>query len=121
MMNLVERYKGSLFPLIKELKELAVRKEEAEIVFSTVHRAKGLEYSTVRLCKDLITGEKIMQRLAAAENDPSEPVDKAALIEEINMLYVALTRATKMLLYDFAIKHKKGGFNPPQNSLRAMH
>ena len=120
VMNLVERYKGSLFPLIKELKELAVRKEEAEIVFSTVHRAKGLEYSTVRLCKDLITGEKIMQRLAAAENDPSEPVDKAALIEEINMLYVALTRATKMLLYDFAIKHKKGGFNPPQTSLRAI-
>ncbi len=103
VMNLVERYKGSLFPLIKEIKERAVRKEEAEIVFSTVHRAKGLEYSTVKLCKDLITGEKIMQKLATAKNDPSKAVDKAALIEEINMLYVALTRATKLLLYDFNI------------------
>lgn len=118
VMNLVERYKGSLFPLMKELKERAVPKAKAEVIFSTVHRSKGLEYSTVRLCKDLINGEKIMKRFAIANNDPSKPVERAALIEEINMLYVALTRATKMLLYDFAIKHNKGGFNPPGVSSR---
>ncbi|ANA41813.1 hypothetical protein A2G06_16890 (plasmid) [Geobacter anodireducens] len=114
VMNLVERYRGSLFPLIKELKERAVRKEEAEYLFSTVHRAKGLEYSTVRLCKDLITGEKIMQKLATAKNDPSKPVDRAALVEDINALYVAVTRATRLLLYDFAIVHNPGGYNPPK-------
>ncbi len=106
VMSLVERYKGSLFILIKEIKKLAVPKQEAEVIFSTVHRSKGLEYPTVRLCKDLITGKKIMQKLATNKNDPNNKTEISELVEEINMLYVAVTRATKMLLYDFTISVK---------------
>lgn len=61
---------------------------EADVTFSTVHRAKGMEYDSVRLLPDFITAKKIDKQL----EDP-RLFDPGRLIEEINLLYVALTRS----------------------------
>ena len=34
-------------------------KEKAEMIFSTVHRCKGMEYDTIQLVGDFITEEKL--------------------------------------------------------------
>lgn len=70
---------------------MTAKKDKAEIVFSTVHRAKGMEYDTVQLVNDFITREKI-------EKLRKEELAKSKLNEEINLLYVAITR-TKNTIY----------------------
>jgi superfamily I DNA/RNA helicase len=62
--------------------------EQADITFSTVHRAKGMEYDAVKLLPDFITAKKIEKQL----EDPKS-LDTGRLLEEINLLYVALTRS----------------------------
>jgi len=61
--------------------------KEADVLFTTVHKAKGLEFNEVKLHSDF-TELTVDQTL----KDPSkiEP-------EEINILYVAVTRAKKKL------------------------
>ncbi|XP_048583020.1 F-box DNA helicase 1 isoform X2 [Nematostella vectensis] len=58
--------------------------ERADIVFSTAHKAKGLEFSTVRVTDDF----SLEADFPGAEVDPDEK----------NLLYVAVTRAKKRLL-----------------------
>ncbi|HRP30804.1 MAG TPA: 3'-5' exonuclease, partial [Agriterribacter sp.] len=65
-------------------------KEKAEMIFSTVHRCKGMEYDCVQLADDFITEEKIKQTV---EKDNSGSFNAAKLNEEVNLLYVAVTRA----------------------------
>lgn len=97
MVEIVKEYGNEIPGIIKKLKEKHIEennKEEAEIIFSTVHRCKGMEYDTVHLVNDFITEEKLLQLV---ENEQQEfSTDK--LIEEINLLYVAITR-TKNQLY----------------------
>lgn len=81
MLDLVEKYGSKLPMLIKQIKNMHVEKEErasAHIIFSTVHRAKGMEYDVVELADDFVA-------------------DEEADGEEVNLLYVAITRAKKML------------------------
>jgi ATP-dependent exoDNAse (exonuclease V) beta subunit len=63
------------------------------MIFSTVHRAKGMEYDVVYLVDDFITEEKLVKL-----KDKEEPINTAKFTEEINLLYVAVTRA-KYKLY----------------------
>ncbi|XP_046839694.1 F-box DNA helicase 1-like isoform X2 [Xenia sp. Carnegie-2017] len=59
--------------------------DQAEIVFSTAHKSKGLEFDTVRL------GEDFMQQLELFNDLRDAPTD------EKNLLYVAITRAKHRL------------------------
>ena len=61
--------------------------DRADVSLSTVHKAKGREWDTVRVSDDLITLEDIE---AAAEKKKLDSVS-----EEINLAYVAVTRARK--------------------------
>jgi superfamily I DNA/RNA helicase len=56
---------------------------KADIIFSTTHRCKGLEYDTVYLADDFIKLNEL--------NNHETP--NAQIIEEINLLYVVITRA----------------------------
>lgn len=90
MLEIVEKYEDDVYHLIKNLKDKHLtdtNKENADVIFSTVHRCKGMEYDEVVLVDDFITEAKIEK---ISESDDTE-IQKA--IEEINLLYVAVTRA----------------------------
>ena len=96
MVEIVKEYGNDIFDIIKTIKEKHVGNEErekAEIIFSTVHRSKGMEYDAVQLVNDFITEEKLEKLVA----DKEVPVDRAKLAEEINLLYVAITRTKNIL------------------------
>ena len=64
------------------------RGESGSDDFSTVHRCKGMEYDAIQLVNDFITEEK----LEKLKEDKKKALNPAKLNEEINLLYVAITR-----------------------------
>ena len=96
MVELVKEYGNEIYGIIKSLKDLHAGDEDrakAEMIFSTVHRAKGMEYDTVFLVDDFITEEKLKKL-----KDKDDTLNTTKLNEEINLLYVAVTR-TRYQLY----------------------
>ncbi len=94
MVDIVEQYGNEIPAIIKSIKDKHVgdgEKGKAEIVFSTVHRSKGMEYDVVQVVNDFITEEKLKKL-------KDEELSKSKLNEEINLLYVAITR-TKNIIY----------------------
>jgi F-box protein, helicase, 18 len=95
MVEIVKEYQNEIPGLIKKIKELHVEdKEQAEMIFSTVHRCKGMEYDAIQIVNDFITEEKLEE----IKNELNEGINKPKLNEEINLLYVAVTR-TKNTIY----------------------
>jgi hypothetical protein len=96
LIDLVETYGNDLHERISTLKRMHVDDDErqtADMVFSTVHRCKGLEYDEVRLAEDFMTDDALSKQLA----DDGSPVQRSRLNEELNLLYVAVTRARSMV------------------------
>lgn len=95
MVEIVNEYENEIPDIIKAIKAKHIEndeKEKAEIIFSTVHRSKGMEYDTLQLVNDFITEDKLFKYLNGEEGILSK------LNEEINLLYVAVTR-TKNSIY----------------------
>ncbi|MEP6949805.1 MAG: UvrD-helicase domain-containing protein [Ginsengibacter sp.] len=93
MVEIVRKYGNEIPDIIKAIKEKHVgndEKEKAEMIFSTVHRCKGMEYDAVHIVDDFITEEKLKK---LKEERKKQEVSMAKLNEEINLLYVAVTRA----------------------------
>jgi F-box protein, helicase, 18 len=94
MVEIVKQYGNKIPGLIKQIKEKHIandEKEKAEIIFSTVHRCKGMEYDAIHLVNDFITEEKLISGTGSNKKESTEN-DTAKLTEEINLLYVAVTR-----------------------------
>ena len=97
MVEIVEKYGNEIPKILDEIKQKHVDnkdREKAEIIFSTVHRSKGMEYDEIQLVNDFLN-EEMLKKLV---DDKPENIDVAKLNEEINLLYVAITR-TKNKLY----------------------
>src|SRR5450432_3340005 len=98
MVEIVREYGNEIPGIIKTIKDKHVEndeKEKAEMIFSTVHRCKGMEYDAIHLVNDFITEEK----LEKLKNDKNKSeLNRAKLNEEINLLYVAVTR-TRNTIY----------------------
>ena len=97
MLEIVREYWREIPDIIRSIKERHVANSErhtAEMVFSTVHRCKGMEYDEVTLVDDFTGEEGLLKRLAILKDGDG----KAKLNEDINLLYVAITR-TRNLLY----------------------
>ncbi len=97
LIELVERYENKLPGYIQRLQELCCVPEErnrAEAVFSTVHKSKGMEYDEVYLCNDFVNEQLLLDQIPALRNGLIQP---DVLSEEVNMLYVAATRARTRL------------------------
>jgi superfamily I DNA/RNA helicase len=78
---------------LRAIKERVVNKpEDADIILTSAHKSKGLEWDSVLLLKGFIN---------LAENEPTQ--------EEINLLYVALTRAKKRISSNSIIVTKEKG------------
>jgi F-box protein, helicase, 18 len=92
MVEIVREYGDKIPDIIKAIKEKHVEnddKEKAEMIFSTVHRSKGMEYDSIQLVNDFISEEKLEK---LKENKKAEEINASKLNEEINLLYVAVTR-----------------------------
>jgi len=97
LMDIVEEYQHELPRLIKKIKEKHIPDEQrgqADIIFSTVHRSKGMEYDEVILADDFYTEEDIMDMVRSKEMHDTL---RRRLEEEINLLYVGCTRTRNLL------------------------
>ena len=98
IVEVVKEFGNKLPTLISELKtNHTTTKEEADMIFSTVHRCKGMEYDEVTLLNDFINPEKLKKYISQFGGDNITDADKNRLAEEINILYVAATRAKNKL------------------------
>ena len=96
MLDIVKEYENEIPALLKQIKDKHVDdkdKHKAEIIFSTVHRCKGMEYDVVELANDFTTEAKIERQ----KNNTDFKEQKGRIEEEINLLYVAITRAKTLL------------------------
>jgi superfamily I DNA/RNA helicase len=92
LVEIVKNYGDRIYTVLKTLKDKHVKNEErnkAELIFSTVHRSKGMEYDEVELVGDFITEKK----LEDFKEKKNLKFSAGKLNEEINLLYVAVTRA----------------------------
>ncbi len=97
MVDIVKEYDNEIPGMIRDLKQRHVSNEErgkADVIFSTVHRCKGMEYDVVELVNDFITEEKLEKYAGESREDR----DLSKLSEEINLLYVAVTRAKNRIV-----------------------
>ena len=98
IVDVVKEFGNKLPGLINELKNNhSASKEEADMIFSTVHRCKGMEYDEVILLNDFINQEKLKKQIALYGGEAITEQDRNRLAEEINILYVAITRAKNKL------------------------
>jgi len=100
LVKIVEDYGNDVVGLIDKLKKRHIKDEhraEAQLYFSTVHRCKGLEYDAVQLTSDFIKQATIDQLAHDHARKPTEQGALTRMLEEINLLYVALTRAKSVL------------------------
>ena len=73
--------------LVKGITYKAVEPERADVLFSTAHKCKGLEFKRVRLANDF-------QKLLMA----GKPIKtKNISLDEFNLIYVSVTRAQEKL------------------------
>lgn len=88
--KVVETHTIEIPRLVQTITEKSVDEAEAEVLLTTAHKAKGLEWANVHLMGDF---HPLM------ENDGPIPAD-AVDPDEFNLIYVALTRARSRLRFD---------------------
>ena len=97
LVDIVKKYGNDIPGIIKTIKDKHVEndeKEKAEIIFSTVHRCKGMEYDVVHIVNDFITEDKVEK---LSDDSKGDALSLSRLNEEINLLYVAVTRAKNVI------------------------
>ncbi|WP_210514954.1 UvrD-helicase domain-containing protein [Hymenobacter terricola] len=100
LITLVEEQGDEVAGMIEELKRRHVsdaERDQAQVYFSTVHRCKGMEYDEVQLVADFPTQAVIDKLEQQVKTKPLEPGERAKVMEEINLLYVAITRSRQRL------------------------
>lgn len=90
--NLVKKFGSSISAMYFKIKSNRTEEiSEATRVFSTAHKAKGAEWRDVELAEDFLDMQDILNQLK--QNDVVS-VRK----EELNLLYVAITRSMKRIV-----------------------
>ena len=100
--RIIQTYGKNLKNHIRYLKSITSEKREyADIIFSTTHKSKGLEYDVVSLSDDFVTLNEIKIFSEVYNNSQNKDIhlekERQRLNEEINILYVAITRAKNVL------------------------
>jgi F-box protein, helicase, 18 len=97
LIDIVDAYGAEIPALLKKVAALHVddgAREKADMIFSTLHRCKGMEYDHVTLADDFINEAQVKKLL---DNEKKQHMDRARLSEEINLAYVAVTRSKNFL------------------------
>jgi len=90
VIKFVNTYGDNIFEINKKIKEkLTTNKINADIIFTTTHKSKGLEYEQVIMADDYITKKEI--------DNPKNKISYLRIIEELNIYYVAATRAKRAI------------------------
>jgi hypothetical protein len=96
----VRRHGGGVPALLAAVHASRVGDEAAaDVVLGTTHKTKGLEYADVHVASDLVTA------VLAAEMDEATGLLPAEVHEELNLVYVALTRARRRATLPCALLH----------------
>lgn len=97
MVEIIKEYGSDIAAILQRIKERHVesdKRDEAQMVFSTVHRCKGMEYDAIHLVDDFLTEQRLLRQLDKRQDkDKRKAASREQLNEEINLVYVALTRA----------------------------
>ena len=88
--ELVKEHGEALPSLLELLRHQSGGPADADLTFSTVHRAKGQEWDAVHILDDFIN---------PSDQESLKGLDKVSRDEEFNILYVAITRARQKILY----------------------
>lgn len=95
LVRVVNLYAHRTPDLVEKIRRLSTDDPElARITLSTAHKAKGLEWAAVRLNDDFIDPFEFEERV---EEAIATGVDPMVVITELNLLYVAATRAQLIL------------------------
>ncbi|MGA1933745.1 UvrD-helicase domain-containing protein [Arcobacter sp. YIC-464] len=90
IIKFINTYGDNIFDINKKIKDrLTTNKEEANIIFTTTHKSKGLEYDQVLMTNDFITKKEI--------SNPKTKLSHLRINEELNIYYVAATRVKKAI------------------------
>jgi superfamily I DNA/RNA helicase len=100
IIKFINSYGDNIFEINKKIKECLVSsKEEADIIFTTTHKAKGLEYEQVLMAQDFISKKDIL--------NTKNSISYQRVIEELNIYYVAATRVKNAIcLADLYLDYK---------------
>lgn len=93
--KIVNKYKGKLEDIFKKIELNTVSEKDADIILTTAHKSKGLQFDNVYLCNDFT--------LFIDNND--DIIIKNWIDEEINILYVASSRAIYKLRPNNSLKN----------------
>lgn len=98
--EIIYEYKGEILDIKEYAKKQYLKKEGINYYLTTAHTSKGLEFDEVELANDFPLAPELIAK-SGYENledfiDDLQFVDKKYL-EEFNLLYVAVTRARKLL------------------------
>lgn len=92
IVDIVKKYGNDIRRLMKKIKDNHAEDDEkhkAGLIFSTVHKCKGMEYDEVEMIDDFINEENLEKQILKM---PGDAASLAQLNEEINLAYVAATR-----------------------------
>ncbi len=93
LVELVKKYGNELPDLLERLQNRVTEPHKADITFTTAHKGKGLEWDSVYLLNDFVSEKQILKGIQTKTGKPISDAKKQNINEEINTLYVALTRA----------------------------
>jgi hypothetical protein len=86
IIKFINTYGDNIFEINKKIKEFLVTdKNQADIIFTTTHKSKGLEYEQVIMADDFISKKEIV--------NTKNKLSYLRVNEELNIYYVAATRA----------------------------
>jgi F-box DNA helicase 1 len=88
--KVVEKYKWEIPSLVETLTQKAVEAREAEVLLTTAHKSKGLEWKNVHLMGDFPEFVEDGQLIDPVKLEP----------DEFNLVYVAMTRTISRLRFD---------------------
>jgi superfamily I DNA/RNA helicase len=108
--QVVDKYKDDTIKYLDELQKNTTSKDKADVILSTVHASKGLEYEHIILADDYIDITKIKDKIKKLRNKAEEIYNDGNILkakkledkidnlyrwfkEECNILYVAITRS----------------------------
>jgi superfamily I DNA/RNA helicase len=88
ILNIIETYKDMTVAMITSVKQYSLDDEElADVVATTAHKSKGLQFKNVLILSDFPEIGKLRESMRKGED----------VSDEVNLLYVAMTRSSSKL------------------------